>query len=494
MNTLILSMPDFVPFFGRRIKIPNLGIASVAANMSDGHNVYIGDLCTQRDSVPEAVRDAIERYKPQLVGLSSMTFQYTTTRKVARLIKSIDKDIKLALGGYHATLMSPEVRSADDSKLFDFAGEDGRLFDFLVRGEGETTFRELTDTLDGGGKDFNSILGLSYRTNGEWHHNDRRPLLDIKTLKLPDRSKRIWTNYDYMGYTSDVIESSRGCTFTCNFCSINHMYGTSFRTYDISRIMEDIENCKKLGRKMVIGFIDDNITLNPRRFLEICKTIIKEGHNDMHYWAQLSCKGISSVPELPEAMKEAGFTIIFLGIENVSKRNLEQLNKGDIMDYTLKAIKYLHDAKVMIVGGMILGNPDDSYEDIKENYDFFRDQKIDIYLDQILTPYPKTGIREGLQKAGLVTNPYDFTKYNGYWANVKTRHISQDELTFMRWKFNYDYAVAAEPTPLNREMMGRAYYYWKYKTLKKRLSVWWNTERKIFEQDMEKCNKANDYL
>ncbi|MFQ5862342.1 MAG: B12-binding domain-containing radical SAM protein [Candidatus Brocadiales bacterium] len=493
MNILLLSMPDFLPFVMQwNIKVPNLGIASIAANLSDGHNVYVGDLCTSRDNVPGAVRDAIERYKPHLVGLSSMTFQYSTAKKIARLIKGINKDIKLALGGYHATLMSPELKTEEDSKLFDFSGEDGQLFDFMVRGEGEATFGELVNALDGG-NDFDSILGLSYKVNGEWRHNGRRPLLEVKTIKFPDRSKRIWNNYGYFHYTLDTVETSRGCTFTCNFCSMHHMYGTSFRTYDIPRLMEDLENIKRAGGNMVL-FIDDNITLNPKRLLEICEAIIKEGHNDMRYWAQVSSKGIAAILELSKAMRNAGFEMVFLGIENVSKRNLKQLNKGDILEDSKKAIKYLHGAKILVIGGMILGNPEDTYEDIKENFDFFRDQNVDVYFDQVLTPYPKTGIREELLNAGLVANPYDFTKYNGFWANVRTKHLSQDELAFLRWKFHRDYFTLAGPTPLYREMMGLGYYYRMYKVLRKKANVWWNTERKVFEQEMEMYRKINEYL
>ncbi|MEE9199970.1 MAG: B12-binding domain-containing radical SAM protein, partial [Candidatus Brocadiales bacterium] len=216
--------------------------------------------------------------------------------------------------------------------------------------------------------------------------------------------------------------------------------------------------------------------------------------NDMSYWAQVSSKGISSIPELSKIMKEAGFMVAFLGIENASKRNLERLNKGDILEYSKQAIKYLHDAKILIAGGMIIGNPDDTYEDITENFEFFKEQQIDYYLDQVLTPYPKTGIREELMKDGLVTNPYDFTKYNGFWANVKTKHLSQDELAFLRWKFHRDYFILAEPTPIYRDLMSIGYYFRLFKILKKKARVWWNTEKKVFEEEMVMYGKENEYL
>ncbi len=494
MNILLLSMPDFLPLmFRKNMKVPHLGMTSVASNLSEGHNVYVGDLCTQRDNIGGAVKDAIDKYKPHIVGLSSMTFQYHTAKKLARLIRAMDKDLKLILGGYHATLAVPEQEPEEDDKLFDFSGEDGRLFDFIVRGEGEATFRELVDALDGGGKGFDSILGLSYKADGEWRHNERRPLLDVKDIKLPDRSKRIWKNYRAFHLKLDVFESSRGCTFTCNFCSIHHMYGTTFRTYDIPRIMEDIEDVKRAGGNF-LGFIDDNITLNPKRFLELCNAIVREGHNDIDYWGQASSQGISSTPELAKAMREAGFKIAFLGIENASKRNLERLNKGDILEYSKTAIKYLHDADIMVMGGMIIGNPDDTYEDIKENYEFFSKQGVDACVDQVLTPYPKTGIRKELLDAGLITNPYDFSKYNGFWANVRTKHLSEDELSFIRWKFHNEYFLMAEPTPLYRKIMGPGYYYRRYKIFRKKLDIWRKTERKVYEQDMETFRKVDEYL
>ncbi|HHT9117560.1 MAG TPA: B12-binding domain-containing radical SAM protein, partial [Candidatus Hypogeohydataceae bacterium YC38] len=418
MNILLLSMPDYLPFISPQnaLKVPHLGLCSTAANLPPGHNIYIGDLVNRRSKVRESVIEAMEKYRPQLVGISSMTFQYQTAKKIAHLVKEINKEAKICLGGYHATLMGEEISTS----------EQGKLFDFIIRGEGETTFKELVATMEGQG-DYSSVLGLSYKLDGEWHHNKRRPLLDLKALKLPDRAKRIWMGKNFYHYILDTVETSRGCTFTCNFCSMHHMYSTTFRTYELPRVIEDIEYCKRNGANMIL-LIDDNITLNPRRFLELCETIIKEGHNDLWYWAQVSSRGIASIPELSRAMAGAGFKTVFLGVENVSRRNLEQLGKGDIVEYNKKAINLLHDNKIAIVGGMIVGNPEDTYEDIEENFKFLKEQEVDFYFDQILTPYPKTGIREELLKQGLITNLDDFSRYNGFWANIRTKHLSDREL------------------------------------------------------------------
>jgi radical SAM superfamily enzyme YgiQ (UPF0313 family) len=134
-------------------------------------------------------------------------------------------------------------------------------------------------------------------------------------------------------------------------------------------------------------------------------------------------------------MARAGFRIVFLGVENVSPRNLKFMQKGQIAEKSRMAIRYLQDSNIAIAGGMIVGNPEDREEDIAANYDFFLDNGVEIYHDQILTPYIQTPLREELLQQGLVTNPDDFRYYSGYWANVRTRHLSSDQIQFLRWKY-----------------------------------------------------------
>jgi anaerobic magnesium-protoporphyrin IX monomethyl ester cyclase len=87
----------------------------------------------------------------------------------------------------------------------------------------------------------------------------------------------------------------------------------------------------------------------------------------------------------------------------------------------------------MVVGGMIFGFPGDDEAEIIANYRFLKSTKADTAYCQILTPYPKTGIRRELMEAGLVTNPDDYTRYNGMWANVRTRHLSAAQLHYFTW-------------------------------------------------------------
>src|SRR5574337_1143027 len=113
MNILLMSMPDCAPHFNaRRWKPPNLAISSIAGNI-EGHNVYIADLVLRRNNISETINELLIKYRPDVVGLTAMSFQFATAKKIGSLIKGLDKNIKIVLGGYHATLMYDEICKND---------------------------------------------------------------------------------------------------------------------------------------------------------------------------------------------------------------------------------------------------------------------------------------------------------------------------------------------------------------------------------------------
>jgi radical SAM superfamily enzyme YgiQ (UPF0313 family) len=150
-------------------------------------------------------------------------------------------------------------------------------------------------------------------------------------------------------------------------------------------------------------------------------------------------------------MALAGFRSVFLGIENVSRKNLQTARKGDIVDAARQAIALCHKYGIMVVGGMIFGFPDDGEQEIIDNYAFLKSTGADTAYCQILTPYPKTGVRQALLDEGLVTNRYDYTRYNGMWANVKTRHLSADELQYLFWYHGQKILGWWEPSAIIRK-------------------------------------------
>jgi radical SAM superfamily enzyme YgiQ (UPF0313 family) len=230
------------------------------------------------------------------------------------------------------------------------------------------------------------------------------------------------------------VETSRGCTMTCTFCSIAGMYGASFRCYALERVIADLRQLKEEGTETVL-LVDDNITLDAPRFRRLAETIVEQGLNSMEYVVQASVTGIMADPELIPAMGRANFALVFLGIESVLPRNLRLFHKGDPGEKTEQAVQLLRQHGIGVMGGFIVGNPDDDREDIRGVFRAAKRLRVDLPVVQCVTPYPGTRIRDELLSAGLVTNRNDLSRYTGFTCNVRTRHLSVRQLNrIMNWE------------------------------------------------------------
>ena len=430
MNILLLSMPDsFEHMPTVAIRMPNGGLSSIAGNVDPHHRVAIADLVLVQGKVREVVTRLMGELRPDLVGLSVMTFQRRTATRLIELLRALKPDVKIVAGGYDPSL-APEA-------YLDLP------VDYLVRGEGDITFRELLRTLEQGGRP-DRICGLSYRSDGAWVHNSDRPVhnLEGSEIRLPNRAARVLRGYTLLGRQVDVVETSRGCTYDCSFCSIIEMRGRNFHTYSFERVLDDIGDARARGARTIF-LVDDNIMLNVRRFEGLCRAIIAAGLNRLDYFVQAMTSSIATHGEtLAPLMRRAGFRYVFLGIENILENDLEFLrasakntarsNGQSEGNATLRAIDYLHRNGMYVVGGLIVGNPDDTRESIEANLAFAR-QYVDWPYIQHPTPYPRTPMTKEFRERELITNDR-LEEYDGTTAVVRTTQLSAEEVEFLRWK------------------------------------------------------------
>ena len=425
MKIILMSMPDVAPLIMHEtaFHMPNCGIASVGANIDEGHEITIIDLIRKRRRLRKYLTKTLLRIRPDLVGLSAMAWQYGTCVKLIKLIRLLLPEVKILIGGYHASLMYEEIAASDEAGLIDF----------MVRGEGEEACRRLVNALEGQDR-FEEIPSLSYKQGERFVHNPKGELLDLSHLKRPIRDKRRLTwGYHIMNSKVEVLETSRGCTRACTFCSMNHMYGRTFRTFPIERVLADLDDIYYNCKTHWVFVADDNLVLDPERVVKLCDAIIARKFPNLRLVVQADCVSMSQNEEMIRKMSQAGIKTIFLGIENVSKKNLAEARKGNIVDASRKAVEMCHKYDIMVVGGLIFGFPDDDEAAIIENYTFLKSIGADTAYCQILTPYPKTVMRQRLLDQGLVTNVHDYKWYNGMWANVKTRHLDSDRLQYLFW-------------------------------------------------------------
>ena len=430
MNVLLLSMPDhFEHMPPIAIRMPNGALASLAGNLDPHHRVAVADLILCHDSVRETLVRLIQEFSPDVIGLSVMTFQRRTAGRIIDLARELKPAVKTVVGGYDPSL-APEAYER-------------MSVDYIVRGEGEVTFRELLRSLEKKGEGAN-IDGLSYRSGEQWVHNRARPVhrLEDGEIRLPKRSARVLGGYTLLGRQVDVVETSRGCTYDCSFCSIIEMRGRNFHTYSFDRVLADIRDARDHGARTIF-LVDDNITLNIRRFEALCHAIIEAGLNHLDYFVQAMTSAIADHGEtLAPLMRQAGFRYVFLGIENIlegdlqflraAAKNTEHKNGNKAGNATLRAIDWLHRNKMLVVGGLIVGNPEDTVESIKANLEFAR-RYIDWPYIQHPTPYPRTPMTQDFRRRGLITIER-LEEYDGTTAVVRTEHVAAEEVEYMRWK------------------------------------------------------------
>jgi anaerobic magnesium-protoporphyrin IX monomethyl ester cyclase len=425
MKVVLISMPDVVPMVIHEMAIhmPGHGIACVGGNIDAGHEVYLIDLVRKRRNLRKYLTRTLSRLQPDLVGFSAMTWQYDTCVKLIRLVKQVLPQARIAIGGYHATLMAAEIADAPEAKDIDF----------IVRGEGEEAFRRLVNALAGEDR-LEEIASLSFKKDDRFIHNPQAGPLDLTKLKHPIRDRRRLTwGYHFLYSKIELLETSRGCTRSCTFCSMAHMYGRTFRTYPIQRVLADLDDIYYQRKTRLVFIIDDNMVLNPGRVMELCDAIIARGYRNLRLVVQADCISMAQNEEMVRKMAQAGFTTVFLGIENVSQQNLAAAHKGNTVSASQKAVEICHRYGIGVIGGLIFGFPNDDEQAIINNYRFLNTVGADAAYCQILTPYPKTEMRRDLREQGLVTNPLDYSAYSGLWANVRTHHLDSDLLQYLFW-------------------------------------------------------------
>jgi anaerobic magnesium-protoporphyrin IX monomethyl ester cyclase len=207
-------------------------------------------------------------------------------------------------------------------------------------------------------------------------------------------------------------------------------------------VLADIRDARDHGARCIF-LVDDNITLNINRFAALCQAIIEAGLSDIDYMVQAMTSPIAMHGEtLAPLMRKAGFRYVFLGIENILDDDLKFLKASAKNEFresgrktgnaTLRAIAYLRKNKMLVVGGLIIGNPDDTHESIQANLEFAR-QHVDWPYIQHPTPYPGTPMTKDFQARGLIRIER-LEEYDGTTAVIDTGKVAPEEIEYARWR------------------------------------------------------------
>ena len=209
------------------ITSPPLGLAYIASFLErEGNEVRIIDSLAENFDLHHIDRD-IDRWSPDMVGVTSTTPNFYEALKVAKIAKA--HECKVVMGGPHATFMDVETL------------EKNPFVDYIVRGEGEITMHELIKSLEKRIEP-KDVLGLTYRVNGVIKRNPPRPpIKDLDSLPMPAYHLLPMERYVSEGLRYATVISSRGCPFECVFCSSSRICGKRWRARSTEKVVEEVQ-------------------------------------------------------------------------------------------------------------------------------------------------------------------------------------------------------------------------------------------------------------
>ena len=305
-----------------RVAIPRLGVVllgTILRNLGYDVQVYIEDI---------APIDMHVVLSADVVGISTITSTAPPSYALAEKVRGAG--IPAVLGGTHTTFMTEEgLQHAD----------------YVIRGEGEGAFVELLEALQGK-RELETIQNLSYRKDGQILHNPARPMIrDLDVNPLPDFDLvHGWRRGGIV-----TIATSRGCPYSCTFCSVPGMYGHAFRTHSVGRVVEELKQHRDAS---YVFFADDIFTANKRRTKELLSLMIAE--NVTPEWgAQVRTETVDD-PDVLRLMQQSGCFNVYVGFESINPRTLKLFQKKQDVAKIERAIERFHAHNIRIHGMFVI--------------------------------------------------------------------------------------------------------------------------------------------
>ncbi len=339
----------------------------------------------------EKVSRIISKLNPKVVGITATTSTIKNALEYSNLVKNALPDSLIVIGGPHPTFMPVETLKNSES------------LDAVVIGEGEGTIVELVEKCsDVNNKKIEDIKGIAYHNleTGHIKLNLPRPLIkDLDSIPFPARHLVPFESYNTTQNLSSDMITSRGCVYSCGYCSSSLIMGKKFRSRSPENVVNEIEQLIENYKIKDIAFMDDTFMLNKNRANLIADEIRNRGL-DIGFVASSRVDMVDKT--VIEKLKSAGLNTLYYGVESGSQRVLDLMKKGITIKQAEDAVRVAKEVGVDILTSFILGFPGESREEIDKTIDFSIKLNADYSQFSILTPFPGTPIYHELKEKNLI--------------------------------------------------------------------------------------------
>jgi anaerobic magnesium-protoporphyrin IX monomethyl ester cyclase len=444
---ITLIHPPMPSMTDRRIS-PPLGILYLASYLRQRLDVdlqVIDQNLNEDISVDYCIRQALEA-KADIYGISFGSPQYHYAVAISRALKNQRPDASIICGGPHPSALPAET-------IFDTG------CDAVFESESEETVYEFVRECIGGNFNPAHIKGIHYLNGGQnCLYSGPRPFIrELDSIPFPARDLVDFKKYTRTidGEPATTIITARGCPGKCIFCS-QHSWKNSLRLRSVVNIIQEIDHIRNAYSVKNVLFLDDTLTVNYRRILQLCNELKDRGVK----WRGWTRANLIN-QNLADKMAESNCMALCIGVESGSQTILNQLRKGTTVEENRQAIKYIKNSDIKARISLIVGSPGETWDTIRETLDFVIETQPDDWLLSIFVPVPGSQAYANPEKYGIrflngVDNRID--KFRNFFVTggdmesgrvMEYDGLAADEILAMR-NFIYEELMEKCPPKLHR--------------------------------------------
>jgi radical SAM superfamily enzyme YgiQ (UPF0313 family) len=440
MKVLLVSAPYTIygglEGVGGKVAPLNLGYLASSLKKYKG-NISVSILDADALRIPyQKLKGIFEKEKPDIVGVSAPSAVYSQSLKVCEIVRELNSNTKIIMGGSHPTAMPLETVKE-------------KAIDFVVYGEGEVTLCELIDSFEKGDTGYNLINGIAFKDK------DGNPVLteprglaeDLDSVPFPARELMPMDVYFISptkrstGRKTGNMISSRGCPFNCTYCMAKVMWQGRVRFRSPRNVVDEIEECvNKYGIGEIL-FHDEFFALKHSRVRQICGEILRRKLDI--FWACMSRAGSVNAAILKE-MKGAGCRLISFGLESGSQVILNNIRKSNTIDNARESISLVKEAGIRTHASYMVGNIGETDKTMRETINLAKELNTDVAAFFMATPYPGTEFYKEAVKKGYLRKDVEWKDFSMLSKNKPTLNMPGMSAKRMeRWqkRANIEYYV-----------------------------------------------------